>query len=171
MVVLSVVADYIKCYHITMNPTCARTGCDNEVSTTKNPGAPKKYCSEQCRDSAKNARARNKPHRCSRKGCGAIVTTKASTCSVHKKEEGWAAAGIDLTYEQFEIMFSKQQSKCLFCGSLDGGTRGWVPDHDHKTGRVRSIVCSDCNLNLISNHTLQSARELVKYLENYAPGI
>jgi hypothetical protein len=59
-----------------------------------------------------------------------------------------------LTLSQFEEMYARQEGKCALCG-VDGkkgwirkGERrkGWlVVDHCHDTGRVRGLLCGDCN--------------------------
>jgi hypothetical protein len=41
-------------------------------------------------------------------------------------------------------MRADQFSKCDVCG----GRKRLVIDHDHKTGRVRSLLCVTCNLGL-----------------------
>lgn len=49
--------------------------------------------------------------------------------------------GIDLlTYQK---MSASQQGACAICGGMD--CKLFV-DHDHKTGRVRGLLCSACNL-------------------------
>jgi hypothetical protein len=42
-------------------------------------------------------------------------------------------------------MLSKQGDVCAICAT-DKPTRvGWVVDHCHSTGRVRGILCGNCN--------------------------
>lgn len=51
--------------------------------------------------------------------------------------------GID--YSEFIAMSNKQNNKCAICGNdLDMGKLTHV-DHDHKTGKVRGILCRNCN--------------------------
>lgn len=52
-----------------------------------------------------------------------------------------------LTVEEFRAMLARQANLCAVCG---GPWRGWNGraahiDHDHKTGRVRGLLCSPCN--------------------------
>jgi hypothetical protein len=50
-----------------------------------------------------------------------------------------------LSVEDFEEAERRQDGKCLICGTAPN--RLYV-DHDHSTGRVRGLLCSECNLGL-----------------------
>jgi hypothetical protein len=61
----------------------------------------------------------------------------------------------DLTTEQYETLRDTQGNKCRLCGSEDVGRahgkwhRGhWMIDHCHEDGRVRGLLCHDCNTQL-----------------------
>lgn len=43
-----------------------------------------------------------------------------------------------------ERMFAEQGGGCAIC-SGPGGKRGLCVDHDHKTGKVRALLCFSCN--------------------------
>ena len=49
-----------------------------------------------------------------------------------------------LTQEDWDGMYSKQQGLCALCLKSLDGIKVCV-DHDHKTGRVRGLLCNDCN--------------------------
>jgi hypothetical protein len=54
-----------------------------------------------------------------------------------------------LSDEQFRSMLEKQHFGCAICReTTNGGKRGWRlhVDHDHKTNKVRGVLCSRCNL-------------------------
>lgn len=62
-----------------------------------------------------------------------------------------------LTPEQYRDILSRQNGGCAICGierSRDksrrskSGTRGLHIDHCHTSGKVRGLLCSDCNLAL-----------------------
>lgn len=52
-----------------------------------------------------------------------------------------------LSIDSFDSMIIGQGNKCAACGR-DFGTRGPIIDHDHKSGKVRGIVCHGCNVAL-----------------------
>jgi hypothetical protein len=58
-----------------------------------------------------------------------------------------------ITQEEYGELLSKQNGKCAICGADNSGTRkksgGYKRmciDHDHKTGKVRGLLCTRCNL-------------------------
>lgn len=56
-----------------------------------------------------------------------------------------------ITADDYERMLSEQDGRCAGCGSDSPGPRyGRVfnIDHCHRTGRVRGLLCDDCNLAL-----------------------
>lgn len=55
-----------------------------------------------------------------------------------------------LLFGQFEKMVKEQNYKCKICGCvmvLEAGKSNSVKvDHKHKTGKVRGLLCNNCNL-------------------------
>lgn len=47
-----------------------------------------------------------------------------------------------LTLEEYQRMFTEQKERCAICGIKDFSPK---IDHNHKTGRVRGILCFNCN--------------------------
>lgn len=72
-----------------------------------------------------------------------------------------------LTPESRGVMFGMQEGLCAICAGVLAGKRNLHVDHDHKTGRIRGLLCQRCNL--ILGHakdnpmTLQAAS---RYLTN-----
>lgn len=50
-----------------------------------------------------------------------------------------------LTIQSWEKMFYEQGFACAICKSKTSAKFGWATDHNHKTGKVRGILCSNCN--------------------------
>jgi hypothetical protein len=53
-----------------------------------------------------------------------------------------------ITAEEYGRMLEAQGGRCAGCGRTDSGDRRNVSlavDHDHKTGKVRGLLCSPCN--------------------------
>lgn len=56
-----------------------------------------------------------------------------------------------ISLEEYEALLLKQDGKCAICGSAEAvpGTKNCMAvDHDHKTGKVRGLLCMFCNRGL-----------------------
>jgi len=54
-----------------------------------------------------------------------------------------------ITAEEYIALFIKQDRKCAICGKDQSELkRRLCVDHDHETGRVRGLLCHECNLGL-----------------------
>ena len=73
-----------------------------------------------------------------------------------------------ITAQDYKNMIEKQDYKCAICGSEIGdslGNRLYV-DHNHKTGKVRGLLCSECNFGIGKfKDNISILKKAVKYLE------
>ena len=71
--------------------------------------------------------------------------------------------GIDV--EDYERMLEEQNGGCYICGKKPEGTRALDIDHDHVTGKVRGLLCSNHNraLGLLNDDVLLMLKS-VEYL-------
>ena len=60
---------------------------------------------------------------------------------LRRRVKAWATQGMDLTYEQFLLLCEQAEHRCQICKEH----KPLLPDHDHKTGRVRGVLCRQCN--------------------------
>jgi hypothetical protein len=76
-----------------------------------------------------------------------------------------------LSLEQYQEMHDRQGGKCAICGNPETQMRGdkvraLAVDHNHSTGKIRELLCSDCNTGIgklkDSIEVLQSAVEYLK---------
>lgn len=71
--------------------------------------------------------------------------------------------GLDL--EEYSLMLKSQNYKCVICKSVLEDSRNWPVDHDHQTGKVRSILCYRCNTLLgQANDSIEILRAAIVYL-------
>lgn len=68
--------------------------------------------------------------------------------NLQKREVLWKEQGIDITIDGYLALCAKQDYKCAVCGNEYTPGRNLVVDHDHETGRVRGILCQNCNLGI-----------------------
>lgn len=57
----------------------------------------------------------------------------------------------DLTEEAYSAILKSQKGGCAVCGSVDPKSSRktctvFDVDHDHKTGKVRGLLCHNCNV-------------------------
>jgi hypothetical protein len=58
-------------------------------------------------------------------------------------------ANYGMTLEEFNKLVETQGNACAICStSIPGGRGTWHVDHDHKTGKVRGLLCNACNVGL-----------------------
>lgn len=73
-----------------------------------------------------------------------------------------------MTIEQFDAMVVTQKSCCAICGTDKPNTNGkktWCVDHDHKTNRVRGLLCNDCNLLIgYADDDVRVLKSAIRYL-------
>lgn len=71
-----------------------------------------------------------------------------------------------ITLEEYDKMDKEQNRRCAICLEFCITGRRLAIDHDHKTGRVRGLLCAKCNRALgmfgDSPQTLQRAIEYLK---------
>lgn len=67
-----------------------------------------------------------------------------------------------LTPEQYKKLYDSQQGICAICKT----NPAQVVDHDHETGLVRGLLCSNCNLAL-GGYEVFSKRNLLASVEAY----
>jgi hypothetical protein len=67
-----------------------------------------------------------------------------------------------LTVDDFNILWDSQQGLCKLCGRK----KPLVIDHDHKTGKVRGLLCTRCNISIGGlGDTVESLTRAVEYLK------
>ena len=74
-----------------------------------------------------------------------------------------------ITLEDHSKMYEEQNGRCAICGSEgDGRWKKLCVDHDHKTGKVRKLLCRNCNMILgqVGDNT-QTLQSMVEYLHNF----
>lgn len=71
-----------------------------------------------------------------------------------------------ITMEQYRAMSEAQKDVCAICGKPNHS--GWMlaVDHDHKTGKVRGLLCSNCNRGIgLFKDSSAFLRKAMNYLE------
>lgn len=61
------------------------------------------------------------------------------------RELMWRQLGFELSVPQYNAMVSAQEGRCAICRRSFQGTKNTHVDHNHSTGRVRALLCGNCN--------------------------
>ena len=81
-----------------------------------------------------------------------------------------------ITVQQWNHLFAIQNGTCPICLAPlrkplnKDGKRASSVDHDHKSGRVRGLLCHRCNKYRVGNNTLATAQRMVAYLASDVDG-
>jgi len=69
-----------------------------------------------------------------------------------------------LTVQQYNRIWWRQKGKCAVCGKK----KRLVVDHNHKTGKVRGLLCDKCNSGLgLFDDNAKRLSQAINYLKNY----
>ena len=91
------------------------------------------------------------------------------------REVWWARhikAQYGLTPSAFNKLLADQGGICAVCGNKDWNGRGPHVDHDHITGMVRGILCSNCNAALGQvKDSIPTLERMIEYLKHFLADI
>jgi hypothetical protein len=76
-----------------------------------------------------------------------------------------------ITLKEYERLYISQNGMCAICHRPETvkGRLFLAVDHNHKTGRVRGLLCSHCNMALGSfGDSLQNLFSAIRYLKTFS---
>lgn len=95
------------------------------------------------------------------------IRSDCNSCLEHRKYKAFIKKTYGITYDTYEEILKEQDHKCAICKCEVSNKRvkKFSVDHDHKTGKVRGLLCSKCNSGLGHfNDSQESLLEAIKYL-------
>jgi hypothetical protein len=136
----------------------------------------KRFCSRLCKNrclSKRNQKLKRKSYKgvklCVYCGKEFFSTRKSHICCSHPCSTKVAQLSRDfgLTITKYNALIEKQEGKCPVCGVHQRDLKITLcVDHNHGTGKVRGLLCSNCNIGLgLIGDTLEKAERLVQYLK------
>lgn len=67
-----------------------------------------------------------------------------------KARDRWLRSKYKISEDEWNKMFEAQEGKCAICRLVPTGIRKHlVVDHNHKTGKIRGLLCIPCNSHII----------------------
>jgi hypothetical protein len=87
----------------------------------------------------------------------------------------WKLKKYNMTLEDFDLMLAEQKGVCKICGKnpkgMQNSRKHLCVDHDHKTGKVRGLLCGSCNVALgLFGHGVELLKNSIVYLEGTGKG-
>lgn len=80
-----------------------------------------------------------------------------------KNRDEWMRQRYGITLKEYDAMFAQQGNVCAICKLSDEKTMHI--DHDHETGKVRGILCSQCNQGIgLLRENQSSIARAIQYL-------
>lgn len=71
-----------------------------------------------------------------------------------------------LTEDQYQQQLTAQDGRCYVCGKKPGAKRRLTVDHDHDTGMVRGLLCTQCNRIVIGRYDQAALQRALDYRLN-----
>jgi hypothetical protein len=67
-------------------------------------------------------------------------------------------------------LIEKHGDKCAICKRLRTEFKNNLSvDHNHRTSKIRGLLCFYCNKYRVGRHSLESAKDLYDYLKKFDP--
>jgi hypothetical protein len=87
---------------------------------------------------------------CSYSGCKNKRVPKRTYCRKHleKMRDAGFKRLYGISLEERAVILQKQKNRCLICKEKFASSFSSHIDHDHVTGRIRGILCNNCNCGL-----------------------
>jgi Recombination endonuclease VII len=112
-----------------------------------------RFCSDKCGQDWRNAQTAartlaSKADRAPCHGCGGPMdphkAKNALYCSEQCKIRSRRHEAYGLTKQELDVLL-EQHEQCAICGATEWGGKGPQVDHCHRSGRVRGVLCNNCN--------------------------
>lgn len=107
------------------------------------------------------------------------TTKQCCTCS-YQKARRWAKANPEkliskyrekkygITTKEVTKLTELQDNRCAVCENIFKNTRNINVDHNHKTGKIREILCIKCNTMLgLADDNIEILEKAIKYLKKH----
>ena len=96
----------------------------------------------------------------------------SDNCADIGYQRSWLRRNYKMTLEEYQQIYADQNGKCKICGDIGFAiTRNQrqlvVIDHCHSTGKVRGLLCHNCNRALgLFQDKISNLENAIRYLES-----
>jgi len=102
------------------------------------------------------------------KECKKLSSVKYYENNKYKIKEYQLKYNYGLTKEQYEQMLITQDGKCAICNKIFNNKKAMHVDHNHKTGKIRQLLCQHCNTAIaFLNEDISILSRAIDYLNKW----
>jgi hypothetical protein len=139
------------------NKTCVKCGCNKPITEFQKESRYKDGlcpCCKLCES--------NKAKIYSQTPSGKKSVKRRCTNSNFKSKHGW-------TLEKYEEQLKLQNNKCAICGiDIENYNRRFSIDHNHKTNKIRELLCNRCNVALgLIKENIETLYHMIDYIKKH----
>lgn len=135
---------------------CEICGTDFQPYHSKQKVCPAKSCRKEASNKRVRKFMKTEKGKALRKRNNESVPTQAAKRKYH------ASSRFGITAEEYNDWFLKAGHECELCGS----TTKLALDHDHVTGKIRGVLCVNCNTSIGKlGDSVEGLRKALSYLE------
>ncbi len=94
------------------------------------------------------------------------ITRMSSSIQAESRRRNHLKSLYNMTLEEYDEMYEKQNGVCAICGRINENGKRLYVDHNHKTGKIRALLCNACNTSLgLLEEDKKRILSLLYYLE------
>jgi len=98
--------------------------------------------------------------------CGAEACRKYYRANLRGYLRRALKQNFGMTLTEYDLMSNSQGDVCKICGGINADGRRLAVDHNHKTGKIRGLLCQKCNLILgYANEDTEILARAIVYLK------
>ena len=80
--------------------------------------------------------------------------------------------GDSFTIDDYERLLKAQGGVCAICGKINNNGRELAVDHDHSTGKVRELLCTNCNTSFgLAGEDINVLEKMIAYKRKHTRSI
>lgn len=73
-----------------------------------------------------------------------------------------------MTLEEYDILYKKQDGCCAICSIKEADKKKLSIDHDHRTGKIRGLLCNPCNVSIgYAKEDVKILEKMIQYLKDH----
>lgn len=151
--------------------TCGIEKLKSEFGKDKNKWDGLKYLCKECHNKANLIYRQSHPekYRSVNLAYARSDHGKAKQRANKLRRNFWPHLTNEEAVKEYDRLFHVQKNSCAICDIHQSALKiALCVDHDHKTGKVRGLLCHKCNYYLVKAHNIETIIKLADYLKKHS---